>query len=108
MEPIKPEQVIQAKKASLPDEVIEAMNELIAKKWTGYSAVVTQPEFVYAIIEKMSGKMFNGREITSSVLYEENWLDIEDIYREAGWFVEYDSPAYNESYVAKFYFRANK
>jgi hypothetical protein len=32
-------------------------------------------------------------------------LDIEDTYREAGWKVEYDKPAYCENYPANFTFR---
>ena len=43
-------------------------------------------------------------EITSKTIYDNNWLDIEDIFREAGWKVTYDKPAYNESYDAYFKF----
>jgi hypothetical protein len=35
-------------------------------------------------------------------------LDIEPIYREAGWIVEYDKPAYCENYDANFTFTIPK
>ena len=36
------------------------------------------------------------------------WLDVEGIYRKAGWDVEYDSPGYCEDYPATFKFRKKK
>ena len=38
MEPLKPEDVVDAKKDSLPDEVMKAFNELIAEHWDGVSS----------------------------------------------------------------------
>lgn len=32
---------------------------------------------------------------------DHGWLDLEDIYRDEGWTVEYDSPGYNETYEAR-------
>lgn len=35
-------------------------------------------------------------------------LDVEDVYRAAGWEVTYDKPGYNETYDATFTFRSAK
>jgi hypothetical protein len=40
-------------------------------------------------------------------IFEHNWLDIEDIYRQAGWAVEYNAPAYNETFDETFKFSRN-
>ena len=44
-------------------------------------------------------------QVTRSMIFEKHWLDFEDIYRKAGWFVNFDKPAYNETYDAFFEFK---
>lgn len=95
MEPIKPEEVNELKKKLIPEVVIETVNELIAKNYRGKSAFIKQKDIVSALLEKG---------LTSVEVYDNNYLDFEDIYRAAGWKVEYDKPAYNESYDASFTF----
>ena len=48
------------------------------------------------------------KDVTRSTLFDNNWLDIEPIYRRAGWVVEYDKPAYCEDYPATFTFKLPK
>lgn len=43
-------------------------------------------------------------DVPRNVVFANKWLDIEDIYREQGWRVDYDKPAYNENYQASFTF----
>jgi hypothetical protein len=37
-------------------------------------------------------------------IFKNHWLDVEEIYEEAGWQVAYDKPGYNETYEASFEF----
>lgn len=37
-------------------------------------------------------------------IFDNCWLDVEDIFEEVGWKVVYDKPGYNESYPANFEF----
>lgn len=99
VQPIKPTDIVAAKKATIPDIVLESVNELIAVKWDGHQARVKQDELVALILGKTSDDT-----LTSDKLYKDHMLDFEDIYREAGWIVEYDRPAYNETYPAAFTF----
>jgi hypothetical protein len=101
VKPITPKEVVKEKLLSIPDEVIEAFNELIAKNWDGYRAGMKQDDIVALIKQKMSLKK-------DDTIFERHWLDVEDIYRKVGWIVEYDKPAYNESYDATFEFRKKK
>jgi len=39
-----------------------------------------------------------------SVLFAKRYFDIEEIYRQVGWEVYYDRPAYNEDYKPTFIF----
>lgn len=93
--PITPIEVVSKKLTIIPDHVIEAFNTLIAKHYTGRSAKFKQDEVLAAIVTE---------EITSKMVFENHWLDVEGIYLDAGWNVEYDKPGYNESYPATFTF----
>lgn len=93
-EPIKPEEVEFS--ATKTDEVIQVFNELIQKYWDGTQARFKQDEAVGLITERMGQK--------PGFLFENKYLDIEHLYRRAGWKVEYDKPGYNESYPATFTF----
>lgn len=97
-DPVTPETVVAHKRGQVPDDVIKAFNDLIALAFDGTSAVVYQDEVVEAIIAK--GLARNGKEIT-----DQHWLDIEPVYRVAGWNVSYDKPGFNESYRPYFTFR---
>lgn len=95
--PITPDEVISRKKESLPDEVIEAFNELIAFNWNGYQASIKQEDVCNLICKKLN--------IFDNIVFKNQYLDVEDIYRESGWDVKYDKPGYNEDYEAYFVFK---
>ena len=91
--PISPKEVTHA----IPDFVIEAVNDLIKKKWDGKKAVIYQDE----ILDIISG---DDNKPSRKTIFDNNWLDFEDLYREQGWKVEYDKPEYYENYKAYFKF----
>ncbi len=97
--PIKPSEVVAKKEKSFPDAVFEAFNELITKKWDGSSATVRQDEVVDLMVKK-------GLE--REEIFDNGWLNVEDIYRSAGWVVRYDKPGYDEDYSAYFTFESKE
>ena len=97
MEPIKPSDVISKKTKVIPAYVIEVFNMMIIEKFTNGSAALKQKETVERIKERMKLQ-------ASKNIFSINWLDVEDIFRKAGWEVEYDKPGFNESYDATFTF----
>jgi hypothetical protein len=99
IQPIRPDQVAESKKASMPDAVMESFNEEIASKFSGNRSVVMQNE----VIARIVARGYQRQEI-----FANHWLDVEDIYRAAGWNVEYDKPGYNEDYEANFTFTRGK
>ena len=96
VKPITPKEALKLKASTFPDGVIEAFNEVIAKNLDQGYSTFKQKEVLKAIALKMGA--------TQDATCENGWLDVEDIYRKAGWVVEYDKPAYNESYDATFTF----
>jgi hypothetical protein len=101
VKPIRPDEVVALKATLIPDEVIEAFNELIAENMSGGSSSFTQDKVVTRILSKMP-------DTSRDALYDNHWLDVEDVYRAEGWKVEYDKPGYCETYSASFAFSRKK
>jgi len=97
VKPITPDMVTDVKKELLPDAVIEAWNEVIAKNWNGKTSSFTQDEIVKRIVKKAK--------IKRDKVFDKRYLDVEDIYETEGWNVHYDRPGYNETYNATFEFK---
>lgn len=103
MKPIKPEEILKLKETILPDQVIEAVNEIIAENYNNGTSSFFQKDLIAKIISKMKDD-----KITDSDVFKNKWLNIESIYRNNGWKVSYDKPGYNESYEPSFTFTAKK
>lgn len=97
--PITPDEVVAVKKVMLPKKVFDAFNALIARNFYGNSAVVRQDEVVALLVA-------NG--LSRGDIFAKHWLDVEDVYRAAGWIVEYDKPGFNETYEPTFTFKSQK
>jgi hypothetical protein len=93
--PIKPSEI--DKQNVIPEQVFEVFNELITRNWDGHQAVVSQN----ALVENIACAL----QLKRHEVFDRNLLEVEDAYRKAGWLVEYDKPAYNESYGAFFRFK---
>lgn len=101
--PISPEMVIKEHQKSIPDSIINAFNKLIVKNYSPISkkATVRQDD----VLNMVCGEdTFSRRTV-----FDNHWLDVEEIYREKGWDVDYDSPSYGEeSFKAYFTFTIKK
>lgn len=100
--PITPDEVVPQKKSSLPSFVIQAFNNLIAKFFSGGRAEFEQ-NLVIEEIQKLAKE--KGVKLKREDIFDLHYLDVEEIFEEAGWRVEYDKPGYNETYAATFTFR---
>ena len=94
--PIKPADVVEKKSVVIPDVVMDTFNDLIARNFADGEARFEQEEVVKALVAK-------GH--TREEIFANHWLDVEGVYRSAGWAVEYDKPAGGEAYPATFTFR---
>lgn len=108
--PISPDEISEAKGASIPPFVFDAFNELIALKFDCGSATIKQDDVINKIITVMAAR--NGVQgdpdatrAYRDTIFQSGWLNVEDVYRAVGWSVEYDRPGYNEIYSAFFVFK---
>lgn len=99
VKPLTPGDVAKQKGESFPDAVLEAFNETIAANCVDGYATFTVDEVVKLMVKKG---------LKRDQIFARHWLDVEDIYRKAGWKVVFDQPGYNESYQACFAFTAKK
>lgn len=99
VKPIRPDEIPRHR--PIPDEVITVFNGLIAEKLRNDEAVIKQDEVVSRIVALL------GRGARAEI-FDNGWLDVEHLYREAGWHVEYDRPAYNEDYPATYKFKRSE
>lgn len=104
VQPISPQALAQAHAARIPDFVIEAFNELIVEKAGGHKrATFTLDVAIARVLLKASAA---GHECTSQSVLANKWMDVEGLFRKAGWKVDYDQPGYNESYTPVYTFDA--
>lgn len=101
VQPIAPHEVADKKLETIPDAVIRAFNGLLTKKYNGYDATIKQEEAIMAIRAE-------DETISRQEIFDNHWLDVEDIYRSIGWDVTFDKPGYNESYSARYVFKKKK
>jgi hypothetical protein len=99
VQPITPREAGELANTRIPDYVFQGINNLITEKFRYGRANFTLTEAVSAI------RSVNN-EFSQSELSRKGYLDFEEHYRNKGWFVEYDQPAYNESYEPNFKFSA--
>jgi hypothetical protein len=69
--------------------VILSFNELIGENYDGTAATFKRDAVVDRIMAKMSMEKDDRQKI-----YKLGWLNVEELYRERGWDVTYDEPAY--------------
>lgn len=77
--PISPDDL----RRPIPDAVIAAFNQQIQERFNGSSAMVYQDAIVNMAIE------LSNRTITREDIFKYRWLDIEGIFQQTGWRVEY-------------------
>jgi hypothetical protein len=105
MKPITPAEAENKRIEAIDPAMIQAVNELIVENLKSGHATVQQKEIVkryFQVVDKQP------TEKAKSDLFDRNQLDFEDVFRKAGWAVEYDKPGYNESYEAFFVFKKKR
>lgn len=97
VKPVTPEEALSG--MTLPDEVMKTWNTAVTKAVQG-NGKVNQDDIVDALMAA------TGR--NRQFIFDEGWLDVENIYRNVGFDVEYHRPTYDENWEAYFIFKVGK
>jgi hypothetical protein len=100
IKPVTPDEASKTNRSSIPEAIIQAVNEILSEKFTGGGSVDIKQDDILARACKIDPKLKNQR----SKIFDNGWMDIEPVFEKAGWTVKYDKPAYCESYDAFFTF----
>lgn len=106
VKPISPVEAENEHRGTIPDSIIKAFNTLIIKNYEpiNKTSIVKQDE----VLDMVCGDPDSGM-LKRDDVFDNHWLDVEDIYREQGWKVKYDKPGYNEeSFKPYFEFSVKK
>lgn len=98
VKPFSPDEALASKVTMIPDQVIDAVNTMLATNWSGRGRCSFTIKELSAMIRSKFGDADGDLHLHSS------WFDFESIYEKAGWKVEFDRPGYNESYDAVYTF----
>lgn len=79
--PMTPSEVKIARKETIPPEVFKAINTLLAENYKNGIAKISQEQVINLILAL--------KDTTRNIIFDNNWLDIEEIYKEFGWNVTY-------------------
>ncbi len=97
--PITPQEAKAQKLLIIPNYIIEAVNELLIKHLSSGRAIILRDAIIYAAYMRWlecSGSA--NFDFFKKNLYDNHFLDFEDIYISAGWKVTYHRPDYTEFY----------
>ena len=97
-QPIKRSEISVAKTSLIPDSIINAVNELIKKYWSGSQASFKQDELLALVLSTDST-------LTKEKIFEEHLFDFEQVFRAEGWKVIYNKPGWDETYEPYFTFK---
>lgn len=106
VKPFSPSEALASKVNTIPSEIIEAVNVLLSEKFSGnHTVTIFQREILTLAKSFMVKRM---RVYVNDDIIKRNWILIEPLFEKEGWKVEYDSPAYCESYEPFFKFTPKK
>ena len=89
---------VELKIANIPDFVIDAVNELLARNFINGTATFNQDDVIVAIQKR--------QDIERHIIFNKKYLDFEDLFREQGWDVTYHKGAYYETWTPFFVFKS--
>lgn len=102
-----PEDVLKKRVETIPDYVIDAFNDLLTENYqedeTIMFAYIEQEDVIRKILEYSKDD-----ELTREIIFKKHYLDIENLYRNNGWEVDYKKPMADEYFKAYFVFKSKK
>ena len=94
MKPLSPDEV---KNSGFPDSIIKIVNDAIKKNFKRGKAILYQDSLAATV------SCFLGISVIN--IFDNGYMDFEQLYRDQGWNVKYESPDRDETWKAHFVFK---
>lgn len=98
IKPITPQEAKKDVKCNIPDFVITGINNAIKNNYHKSGFLIKQKEIISEILKISPNTQEN-------IIYNNNWLDFEELYENYGWNISYESPDRSETFDSYFYFK---
>lgn len=98
-----PEDVLKKRVGTIPDYVIDAFNDLLTENYQEDETIIEQEDIIRKILEYSTDD-----ELTRETIFKKHYLNIENLYRNNGWEVYYEKPAFDELFEPFFIFKPKK
>lgn len=98
--PMSKEDVLKEKKGSIPSVIFKAVNKLLVKNPIRSGKITIDQDDILKIV---CGDTDCGG-LDRNAVFDNDWLDFEDFYREVGWRVTYVKPSYGDNFKPYFIF----
>lgn len=97
VEPSTPKEVEESANYAIHPAIIQAVNELLKEEYI--------PGRTVTLLQKIIVKKAKSicKELTERQIFDKHWMDFEPVFRKAGWKVNYNSPAWCETYFDEYY-----
>lgn len=102
VEALKPRDIIEDLENIIPGFVVEAVNNLLKKNYRGSSTTIKQADIQNEILR------ISPEEITQQSIYDNKWMDFDEIFKKKGWDVEYIKSDYTGGFKSYFTFTPKK
>lgn len=94
---LSPNEMIEQWQLALPDEVIEAFNEMLIKHFNGADAKILEKDLLAAVKKKG---------VSQQQVEDQRWLQqTRQLYEEQGWKVDHKTPGWDDDFDSYFYFQ---
>lgn len=112
IKPFSPDEARANKIFVLPPQLIQAVNELLSERYVDRGEIHMKLKDVKERVKQI----FRAENTSDTAIgydptrgwSEKGYWDFEPVYRQQGWHVSYDGPAYNESYDGYYIFKKDK
>lgn len=102
IKPITPKEIVDNIDKTIPEIVIQSVNNFIRKNYRNGQAFILQSDIVDEIV-RLENLKENPISNIHDVIFKNHWLDFEFIYNKAGWNVTHEKSAYTENYFEPYF-----
>lgn len=97
MKALSPSELLDNLITTFPPEMVKAVNNQLMKKFHGRSCKIMQNDIINEFLS------LTGDKYTKDKVYDNHWMDFEQLFIKEGWIVKYTKSDYTENWFEPYY-----